>query len=78
MTTTRCGASKAASLGTIASTLYLAGLPNSAGTVTLTEIQGRGSVRLGGLTGASPMGMIDERRNPGTPKLAQFMRSDIR
>lgn len=35
-----------------------------AGAVTLAEIQGRGTVRIGVLTGSPPMGMIDQNGNP--------------
>jgi polar amino acid transport system substrate-binding protein len=35
-----------------------------AGAVTLAEIQGRGTVRIGVLTGSPPMGMIDEKGDP--------------
>ncbi len=63
-TTTRRGALKAAFLGTIAATVFLAGVPCPAGAVTLADIQGRGTVRIGVLTGAPPMGMIDAQGNP--------------
>lgn len=38
--------------------------PAAAGAVTLAEIQGRGAVRIGVLTGSPPNGMIDENGNP--------------
>lgn len=35
-----------------------------AGAVTLNDIISRGTVRIGVLTGAPPMGMVDEKGNP--------------
>ena len=37
---------------------------NAAGAITLEEITSRGSVRIGVVTGAPPMGMVDESGNP--------------
>ena len=36
----------------------------TASAVTFNDIVSRGSVRIGVLTGAPPMGMVDERGNP--------------
>lgn len=42
----------------------LAGASPTADAVSLAEIQSRGSVRIGVLTGAPPMGMVDEKGQP--------------
>ena len=62
--TTRRAVMKAAFLGSLAVATLTAAMPGSAGAVTLADIQGRGTVKIGVLTGAPPMGMIDERGNP--------------
>lgn len=62
--TTRRAVMKAAFLGSLAVATLMAAMPGSAEAVTLAEIQGRGTVKIGVLTGAPPMGMIDERGNP--------------
>jgi polar amino acid transport system substrate-binding protein len=53
----------AGALGLAVSAATLA-VPGAANAASLAEIQQRGSVRIGVLTGAPPMGMIDENGNP--------------
>ena len=52
---------RAAALAVLAAAALSA---TSAAAVTLAEIQGRGAVRIGVLTGSPPNGMIDENGNP--------------
>lgn len=63
-TATRRGLLRTAFLGAIAVATLSLNLAAPAEAATLADIQGRGTVRIGVLTGAPPMGMIDERGNP--------------